>query len=469
MRAFQVLSAALVATAAHGQLLSGYRTYGSSGGYGGAYNLGTYGLGGVSYGASYAPTSVRYSTGYTPSAVSYGSTYGAPVGVAYSSRRVVSNAVPALTTTSVGAAPAIAVSTVPTAVNTISYGLGVNRGISYGFGGGLSRGISYGLGGGAGGLTTAGGVVTATGTGGGVRSHEVHTGGAGNVVRVEEYKAGGQLIRVHDSAQPAAEVVDVQGPAVAGNHVRLVSRTGGTQVERVVHQDPSVQTFDVVNPPQPADRVVNIRRAPPPAATVELVAEHHQQAVPEVVVGGDEPNVQVQHVGGGAGVAVGGASLSYAAAPAVAHVQTVHAAPTVSVAAAPVASYATRVHTVQAAPAISVAAAPVATYATRVHAAPAVSYSTVGVPAATYGTSYGTSYGTYGSGLGSTLYGTGLGSTVYGSGLGSTVYGSGLGNTLYGSYSSGLGRNVYGTSYGSYGSSLGGNSFGTTAVLSKKA
>ncbi|OQR71349.1 hypothetical protein BIW11_03986, partial [Tropilaelaps mercedesae] len=170
-------------------------------------------------------------------------------------------------------------------------------------------------------------------------------------------------------------------------------------VQRSVSQDPSVQVFDVVNPPKPADRVINIRKAPAPPAQVELVAEH-QQTAPEITVGGDEPNVQIQRVGGAGAIGGGsiredisGARLFAIAAPAV---STIAAAPAVStIAAAPIS-------TIAAAPVTTtIAATPIST----VSSVPALSYSTGYGRLA--GTTYGTSYGG--------LYGYGVSGNAYGS------------------------------------------------------
>ncbi|XP_028969116.1 fibroin heavy chain [Galendromus occidentalis] len=406
MRAFQVLAVTLVATAARGQIISGYGS-----------NLGGFGIGGLSYGSSYAP-SVSYAT-----PVSGYAAVRSPASVGYSTGSVIS----AAPTVSVAAAPAISVAAAP-AVSLGGYGgyggygAGYGSGISYGTG--IGSGVSYGGG--------IGGGAIVTGNGGGIRSHEIHTGGAGNAIRIEEIKAGGQLIRVHDGQRLGTEVLNVQGPAAAGNHIRLISRTGPTQVQRSVVQDPNVQVFDVVNPVQPGDRIINIRKAPAPPAQVELVAEQHH-GVPEIHVGGDEANIQVQHVGGG----LGGGLTSTAVLGAVGG----------GIAAAPVASYA-------------VSAPAVQTFA----AAPAVSYSsgvrTIAAPAVSYGT--GLSYGLGGSGLSYGLggYGSSYGLGGYGSSYGLGGYGSSYG---LGGYGSSYGLGGYGLNYG-----LGGNSYGTT-IVGKKA
>ncbi|XP_022650757.1 uncharacterized protein LOC111259185 [Varroa jacobsoni] len=386
MRAFQILSAALVATAARGQILSSYPSYGGYGKH--LYGLG---IGGVSYGASYTLP------------VSGGISYATPAAVSRSSRTLVSSA-PVASVAAPVAAPVVSVAaptispaaaiSVGAAAPTVSYISG-----SQGLGGrvaysGLGGGVTYGANGSGG--------ATVTGSGEGIRSHEIHTGGSGNTIRVEEYKAGGQVIRVHDGPRRGTQVIDVQGPIAPENHIRLVSRTGATQIDRATYQDPHVQVFDVANPPLPGDRVINIRKAPAPPAQVELIAEQ-QQAAPEIIVGGDEPNIQIQHVGGESigGRIVAAPAVSVGAPAPVSSIIGFHSTPAVSIAA----------------PAVA-AAVPTSTYATGISAAPVVSYSTgydsiygtgigygYSAPSFSYGTSYMSGYST-GSGLNGSSFGS---------------------------------------------------------------
>ncbi|OQR71354.1 hypothetical protein BIW11_01514 [Tropilaelaps mercedesae] len=181
---------------------------------------------------------------------------------------------------------------IDTTTHGTSYGLAAPAMVSYGISHAAPATVSYG----AAPAVSVAAAPVAHASARSIRSHEIHTGGSANQIRVEEYKAGGQLIRVHDAPQTDPEVINVQGPAAAGNHIRVVSHNGPTQIQRAVFQDPNTQVFDVVNPPKPADRVINIRGSPAPPARVELVAEH-QYAAPEVTVGGDEPQVQVVQAG----------------------------------------------------------------------------------------------------------------------------------------------------------------------------
>ncbi|XP_018497737.1 mucin-17-like [Galendromus occidentalis] len=106
--------------------------------------------------------------------------------------------------------------------------------------------------------------------------HEIHIGGDRKSIRVEEYKTGPQVIRVHDGPRSPPQVLNVEAPQEQQDIVRIVSKEAGPpHVERVVH-DGGTQVFDVQKPAAAPERIVHIERGPPTPPRVELTQEQPQ-------------------------------------------------------------------------------------------------------------------------------------------------------------------------------------------------
>ncbi|XP_028969120.1 uncharacterized protein LOC114828609 [Galendromus occidentalis] len=415
MRAFQTVLAAISAVVAvNGQIYTGL-SYGS-------------GLSGLT---SYAPAysyGARYSTIAAAPALSYGagySTIASAPAVSYSNSIVSSPftssfvaapvsysvAAPAVTSriATVSAAPAIT-----SRIATVSAAPAVS----------LSAAAPANLG------------VIATGGAPTIRTHEIHTGSGNQAIRIEDFQAGDQVIRVHEGPQEAPQVAQVQVPGEQ-HHVRVINhQSGPAQVERVVSRA-QTQVVDVQKPGRPGARIIQVVKGQSPAPSIEFVNaggdSHHVYYADDVNAGGAVGGgivggniVRTSYAGSGFGGAVisaapaistiGSRAISVAAAPAI---RTISAAPAISygtVSSAPAVSYGT----VSAAPAISYggfSAAPAISYGT-VSAVPAVSYGTVSAaPAISYGSASTSpiSYGLGGFHYGGLGYSTGY-SPYYSSG-----------------------------------------------------
>jgi len=406
MRAFQnALAAISVAVAAvNGQYYSGsYRTSGLS------YGSGLSGLG-LTYGSSLAPAisyGSRYATVSAAPALSYGggySTISAAPAVSYSNSIVSSPVVSSVAAAPVSyavAAPAVTsrIATI-SAAPAVSYGVAAAPAVSYAA---AAQPVNLGV------IATAGAPT--------VRSHEIHTGSGNTAIRIEDFQAGDQVIRVTEGPQAGPQVAQVQVPGEQ-HHVRVVNhQSGPAQVERVVSRAPT-QVVDVQKPGRPGARIIQVVKGQSPAPSIEFVNaggdSHHVYYADDVNAGGAVGGGIIGGgglIGGGgvnvvrtsyAGPAYGGAVIS--AAPAISTIGS----RAISVAAAPAIS------TISAAPAISygtVSAAPAVSYGV-VSAAPAISYGTVSsAPAISYGLG-GFRYGGIGYSTGYSPYYNG-GSNVF--------------------------------------------------------
>lgn len=410
MRAFQsALAAISVAVAAvNGQYYSSYRTGGLS------YGTGLSGLG--LYGSSLAPAisyGARYATVSAAPALSYGggySTISAAPAVSYSNSVVSSPVISSVSAAPVSyavAAPAVTsrIATV-SAAPAVSYGIAAAPAVSYAA---AAQPVNLGV------IATAGAPT--------VRSHEVHTGSGNTAIRIEDFQAGDQVIRVTEGPQAGPQVAQVQVPGEQ-HHVRVINhQSGPAQVERVVSRAPT-QVVDVQKPGRPGARIIQVVKGQSPAPSIEFVNaggdSHHVYYADDVNAGGAVGGGIIGGgglIGGGgvnvvrtsyAGPAYGGAVIS--AAPAISTIGSrtisVAAAPAIStISAAPAISYGT----VSAAPAIStigsrtisLAAAPAIS---TISAAPAISYGTVSsAPAISYGLG-GSIYGGLGYSTGYSPY-----------------------------------------------------------------
>ncbi|XP_022663270.1 calphotin-like [Varroa destructor] len=147
--------------------------------------------------------------------------------------------------------------------------------------------------------------------------HTIHTHSGRQHIRIEEFRAPAQVIRVHEAPQAAPQVVHVHAPPSPQSVVRVISRASGpAHIERVVHPAPGVQVVDVHRPPPPAARIVQIVRGPAPLP--QILFYHEPQVHAELHV--ESPHAPAPAV----------ATPTHAVVPPPAVVRTVAAFPAVS-------------------------------------------------------------------------------------------------------------------------------------------
>ncbi|OQR74913.1 hypothetical protein BIW11_03337 [Tropilaelaps mercedesae] len=113
------------------------------------------------------------------------------------------------------------------------------------------------------------GVVAAAPTAG-IRSHEVHTSSGRQAIRIEDFQAGDQVIRVHEGPQAAPQVAQIAVPGEQ-HHVRVINHPAGpAHVERKVHRQ-QTQVIDLQKPGRPGVRIVQVVRGQSPPPSVEFV------------------------------------------------------------------------------------------------------------------------------------------------------------------------------------------------------
>jgi len=244
MRSFQAVCVALAVASCRAGVLTGYAPATTTG-YGYGVGSTTYG---TSYGSSYAPASygVLHSTGYhAVAAPVHEKTYAVHYAEAPShATEHVSYAVAqpqhAVTYATAHHAPVVAAPVVAAPVKV--------------------------------------GVIATAPAATAVKSHEIHTGSGRHAIRIEDYQAGDQVIRVHEGAQAPPQVAQVQVPGEQ-HHIRVVNhQSGPAQVERVVHRS-QTQVIDVQKPGRPGARIVQVVRGESPAPQIEFVnaggSSHH--------------------------------------------------------------------------------------------------------------------------------------------------------------------------------------------------
>ncbi|OQR74912.1 hypothetical protein BIW11_00873 [Tropilaelaps mercedesae] len=111
-----------------------------------------------------------------------------------------------------------------------------------------------------------------------VQTHEVHTGSGRQAIRIEDFQAGDQVIRVHEAPQAPPQVAQVAVPGEQ-HHIRVINhQSGPAHIERVVHRQ-QTQVIDLQKPGRPGARIVQVVRVQSPPPSVEFVdaggSNHH--------------------------------------------------------------------------------------------------------------------------------------------------------------------------------------------------
>ncbi|OQR74911.1 hypothetical protein BIW11_08768 [Tropilaelaps mercedesae] len=313
MRAFQTVFAALAAAVVNGQIIS--RSYGLDG-IGLSYGSGLYGLSyspAFPYGSGY---NARYSTVSAAPAISYRTGYPTVAAAPAISYRI---AAPAAPTISYSVAPAVPYAVAPIATRKLSVAPAsiAARTVSVADAPALTHATPA--------QAVNIGVVATAGTPS-VRSHEIHTGSGRQAIRIEDFQAGDQVIRVHEGPQAAPEVSQIAVPGDQ-HHVRVIEhQSGPAQIERVVTRG-QTQVVDVQKPGRPGARIVQVVKGQSPPPTIEFVQDggssHHVYYADDVNAGGA--------IGSGATTfATSYAPVVGATAPVTAYTTSVNAVPAVS-------------------------------------------------------------------------------------------------------------------------------------------